>query len=344
VCVCVCVCVCACMCVHACVCVCAESLFLVVSSLKWLICEHFSSVSLAEEFEQLDDENQGDSPPVVLHLPQSNDETSLDQSPVHLSQQDNGLLTVGVQSTSWSPLVNQSPLQSPSGSNSHEPSPTPYLESSDSSRESPIPKLHDKLYRTHDQKQKPIRSHDQQGRSHDQQSRSHDKQGRSHDQLSKSHDQKGSSHDEQHGSNDEQYGSNDEQHGSHGQHYHVVYRAHDPSERSLNMPPITSNQLYTTPESFSCPNLSSLQTYGNEHGNTDDSMSAIWDDHHHDNCASMDSIHIRSLSGQQHTPLARRSTIITTTLPAVTEEVTPSPPSHVYKVMMCVASLYIMLI
>ena len=274
-------------------------------------------MSLAEEFEQLEDEKQGDSPPVVLHLqPQSNDETSLDQSPIHSSHQDNGPL-VGERSTSWSPLVNQSPLQSPSRSNSNGPSPSPYLESSDSSRESPIPTSHDQLYRTHDHKWKSTRLPDQQGRSRNQQGRQHDQQRELFDQ--------------QHGSHDEQYGSHDQ----------VIYRSHDQARRSLDVP-ITPNNLYATPESFSCPNLSRLQAYGSQHhGKSDGGMSAIWDDHHHDNCASMDSIHITSLSGQQqqHTPLTRRSTIITTTaLPALQEESTPSPPSHVFKVMIGVAS------
>jgi len=274
-------------------------------------------VSLAEEFEQLDDEKQGDSPPVVLHLqPQSNDETSLDQSPVHSSHQDNGPL-VGERTSGWSPLVNQSPLQSPSRSNSHGPSPSPYLESSDSSRESPIPTSHEqspRLYRTRDHKWKPTRSHYQQG------------------------NQLGRSDDQQHGLHDQQYGSRDEQYGSHDQ---VIYRSRDQTKGSLEVP-VTPNHLYATPESFSCPNLSSLQAYESQyhHGKNDSGMSAIWDDHHHDNCASMDSIHLKSLSGQQqHTPLARRSTIITTTaLPALQEETTPSPPSHVFKVRIGVAS------
>ncbi|XP_065903702.1 ras and EF-hand domain-containing protein homolog isoform X2 [Dysidea avara] len=250
-----------------------------------------SAVSLAEEIEQLDDEKQGDSPPVVPHIqPQSNDETSLDQSPVHSSHQDEGQLavTVGELSTSWSPQVNQSPLQSPSGSNSRGPSPTPYLESSDSSRESPIPTSHDhqkKVYRSYPHKQKQSRSHDQGGYV-------------SHDQRS---------------------------------HYKV--------KRSQSIQITSSKPLYSTTRNFSCPDMFGLQAYGHQphyHGKSGGSISAVWDDHHHDNCASVDSIHIRSLSDQQHTPLRRRSSITgTTMLPVVTEESRPqsySPPSHVYKV------------
>ena len=298
----------------------------------------YSAVSLAEEFEQLDDEKQGDSPPVVLHLqPQSNDETSLDQSPIHSSHQDEGQLavTVGELSTSWSPQVNQSPLQSLSGSNSRGPSPTPYLESSDSSRESPIPTSHDhqkKLYRSHPHERKPSGSHDQQHRSHDQGHGSHDQQYEFHGQYCRSHDQ---SHE-----------SYNQEHGSHGyvSHDQVLHSSHNIPDRPQNIQITSSQQLYSTTESFSCPDMSVLQAYGQQHyhGNSGGSISAVWDDHHHDNCASMDSIHTRSLSDQQHTPLRRRSSIIgTTMLPVVTEESRPqstSPPSHVYKVMIGMAS------
>ena len=82
-----------------------------------------------------------------------------------------------------------------------------------------------------------------------------------------------------------------------------------------------------------------LQAYGHQPHHHRRGISAVWDDYHHDNCASMDSIHIRRLSDQQHTPLRRRSSITgTTMLPAVTEESRSSPPRHVYKVMIDMAS------
>ena len=296
--------------------------------LPLLCCTYYSAISLAEEFEQLDNE-KGDSPPVVLHLqPQSNDETSLDQSPVHSSRQDDRQLVVAVgqSSSSWSPVQNHSPLLSPSCSNSCGLS--PYLESPDDSRESPIPQSHDnsaRLYRSHDQKLKQTGSHDQLNRSHDRHSGLHDQYNASHDQYHGSHDELSASHNRR-----TQYQTN----------------------KSLSIP-YASDQLYGTPESSSCPNLSMLQMDEHHLSNTSGGMSAVWDDHYHDNCASVDSIplHVKNSSGQhQHAPSARRSALITT-LPAVTEESGSfqrsfSPASHIYKVMFGVASccMYIMLL
>ena len=94
-------------------------------------------------------------------------------------------------------------------------------------------------------------------------------------------------------------------------------------------------------DSFSCPNLSTLEHYSKSRH----FQSAIWDERHHDNHASITNIHLDSGTVHDHHSNHYASNIGTTpnTLSPVVEEPSPSanPPSHIYKVMICMASLCI---
>ena len=274
---------------------------------------------MAEEFEQLD--QQHDTPPVMLHIPSTG--ISHDSSSTHVTS-DNVL--PGDTPTEWSPLVGQSPLMSPSLTNSRQLTPSPYLESSDS-RESPIPVM------SHDHTQKIYRSHGHRGNG-------------SHEQSSSPPSQGSGSHDHQHYHN---RGSHDHQHYHGGSHDHQHYHnggSHDQG----------SYDAYISMDSFSCPNLSTLDGYGEKRHLqhfSNDGNSAIWDDHYHDNCASMSNIHLQSGTsrdrpGNRHTPSRRSLNGTSNILPSLVEESTsPStlpPPSHVYKVMIYMASLVLVFI
>lgn len=229
---------------------------------------------MAEEFDQLDQHDN--TPPVVLHLPP---EMSRD---THIATD---IMLPGDMSTEWSPLVNQSPLMSPSPA-----SLSPYLESSES-RESPLPvKSHgvQKLYNgSHDHDEPAARSY--------------------HHPISQ---------------NDLH---NQQQHGNH------MMESHDQE----------SYEAYANIDSFSCPNLSTLEAYGErrhlQHFSSG-GQSAIWDDRYHDNCASMTNIHVQHQNNRDHhsnNTSTRRASTTQNNLPAVVEESSsPSakPPSHVYKV------------
>ena len=120
-----------------------------------------SAASLAEEFEQLDEEKHGDSPPVVFHLqPQLDDEISLEPSPVH------SLSPVEI----WNNWAHLSPLHSSSSSCSE----TPYLESSIYYKQYPTSRVHlARSYRSHDHKVRRYQSHVQKHVSDDQDNRSY---------------------------------------------------------------------------------------------------------------------------------------------------------------------------
>jgi len=253
-----------------------------------------SAISLAEEFEQLDEQNG--TPPVVLQLPSG---ISNDSSSTHITS-DNGL--PGNASTEWS---SQSPSMSPSLSNSYQHSPAPYLESPGSG-ESPFPmKSHDpqtsqrhkgQTFGSHDQPKPP---HGQEIGSHDQQTVLHDQKRGSHDQIMDSHD------------------------------------------------------AYMCTDSFSCPNLSVLESYGEKQQLYHNNHSTIWDSRHHDNCASMVNIHLQTDNnhdnhGNHHVVPTRSSyNISSSVLPCVVEESSPStlmsPPSHIYKVMRLVWLIFVLL-
>lgn len=260
-------------------------------------------------------DKQNDTPPVMLYLPAA--EISHDSSSTHITS-DNVL--PGDTSTEWSPLM------SPSMTNSRQLTPSPYLESSDS-RESPIPMSYDhtqKMYRSH--------SHGKGSGSHEQQS----------SPESGSHDHQSGSHDHQHRSHDQYTGPHDHQHYHNGE-------SHDQGSHDQG-----SYDAYISMDSFSCPNLSTLESYGEkrhlQHFSNDGN--SIWDDRYHDNCASMSNIHLQSGTsrdrpGNRHTPSRRSFNGVSNILPSLVEESTsPStlpPPSHVYKVMINMAypNLYV---
>ena len=288
---------------------------------------------MAEEIEQLN--QQDDMPPVTLCLPSA--EISCNSSSTHVTS-DN-MLPGGI-SAEWSPAI------SPSITNSLQPSPSPYFGSSDSGRESPISVSHDHrqhLYRSHDHNES--RSHDHnESRSHDHNgSRSHDHQRSVYSEESESHDQQ---HSHTRGSHDQHYRdgeSHDHQHyhdgGSHDQHYHNG--SHDQGQY----------ETYIGPDSYSCPNLSTLEDYGEKRRLqhfSNNGHSAIWDDRYHNNCASMSSIHLQSGTshdclGDHRSPTRPSFNGVSNILPSVVEESTsPStsaPPSHVYKVITSMASI-----
>ena len=283
---------------------------------------------MAEEFEQLYQQN--DTPPVMLHLPSAN--MSHDSSSTHITS-DNVL--PGDTSAEWSPL-GQSPLMSSSLTNSRQLTPSPYLESSDS-RESPIPMSHDhtqQLYRL--QGRKGSGSHEQQSSP---ESELHDPY-----QNGGSHDQHRRSHDHHHYHNGESHDPHDHQH------YH--YRgSHDQGSHDQG-----SYDAYISMDSFSCPNLSTLESYGEKRHLqhfSNDGNSAVWDDRYHDNCASMSNIHLQSGTsrdrpGNRHTPSRRSFNGVSNILPSLVEESTSPPtmppPSHVYKVMIDMASLIVFML
>ena len=265
-------------------------------------------------------------PPVTLCLPSA--EISCNSSSTHITS-DNMLL--GDISAEWSPAI------SPSITNSLQPSPSPYFGSSDSGRESPISVSHDHtqhLYRSHDHNGS--RSHDHNG------SKSHDHNGsRSHDHQRSVYSEESESHDQQHshtrGSHDQHH--RDEESHDH-QHYHVR-GSHDQGQY----------ETYIGPDSYSCPNLSTLEDYGEKQRLqhfSNNGHSAIWDDHYHNNCASMSSIHLQSGTshdrlGDHRSPARPSFNGVSNILPSVVEESTsPStnvPPSHVYKVIASMASI-----
>ena len=272
---------------------------------------------MAEEFEQLDKLN--DTLPVMLHLPAA--ETSHDSSSTHITSD----VLPGDTSTEWSPLM------SPSMTNSRQLTPSPYLESSDS-RESPIPMM------SHDHTHKMYRSH------------SHSKGSGSHEQQSSPESE---SHDHQHrGSHDQYTGPYDHQHYHNGgSHDHQHRGSHDQGSQDQG-----SYDAYISMDSFSCPNLSTLEKYGEKRHLqhfSNDGNSAIWDDRYHDNCASMSNIHLQSGTsrdrlGNRLTPSRRSFNGVSNILPSLVEEsVSPStlpPPSHVYKVMIDMASPNVILL
>ena len=173
--------------------------------------------------------------------------------------------------------------------------------SSSQSSESPIPMARPGSYRSHDQ-QEPL----------------HSRGNRSHDQR---YDQNRESPDQRHS----QYRESPDQ----------VKGSHDPA----------AYDAYVM-DSFSCPNLSTLEHYGEsrhlQHF-SGDGQSAIWDERFHNNCASMTNIHLESGTARDYHSNHYTSNIGATpnTLSPVAEEPSPSanPPSHVYKVMVCMASL-----
>lgn len=272
---------------------------------------------MAEEFEQLD--NQSGTPPVMLQLPS---ELSHDSSSTQLTT-DNVL--PGDTSTDWS--VDQSPLMSPYGQSSTS------LESS----ESPVPMTTQRLYKPHTLKKPTVGSHDSQ-RSHDP-PRSLYYGSHAHDQP-KSHDQPGS-HD-QSGSHDQprSLSQSSQEKRSHNQNR----GSHDHDKGSHELVPYDA---YMQQDSFSCPDLSMLDGYGErrhaQHFSAD-GQSAIWDERFHDNCASMTNIHFQSGTARDHpSNHAARISVAPNNLPSVVEESSPSsahPPSHVYKVMIDMASYY----
>ena len=127
--------------------------------------------------------------------------------------------------------------------------------------------------------------------------------------------------------------------GSHGPHNREspdqVKASHDPA----------AYDVYVK-DSFSCPNLSTLDHYGKSQrlGHfSGDGQSAIWDERYHDNCASMANIHLDPGTAHDYRSNHYASNIGATpnTLSPVVEESSPSanPPSHIYKVMIDMASL-----
>lgn len=271
-----------------------------------------SAISLAEEFEQLD--RGSVTPPVVLQLPS---EMSHDSSSTHMTSD---YLMAGDTSTEWSPMVGQSPLMSPSLNNSYQMSPEPHLESCDS-RESPIPmRSHEthRLYRSSEYKGPVIESHDppynQKNEAHYQRSGSPDHTKGSHDKESKPRQKKRSL---------------DHMKGSHDQG--------------------SSYDAYVSADSFSCPNLSTLENYAQQQRQMkhyyNEGHSAIWDDRYHDNCTSMTDL---LGTDNDHDNNHHNAAVTPGFLPSVAEESSPStlatnPPSHVYKVIIGMASLIVYL-
>ena len=256
---------------------------------------------MAEEIEQLD--HQSDTPPVMLHFPYT--EMSHDSSSTRVTSDE---LPCDTSSTGWSPSVGQSPLMSPSTNSGHLSASSSSLESS----ESPVPMARQGSYRSHDPK-KPavtVASHDQHGPPRSQENRSHDQR---HGQNRESPDQR---HSQSRESPDQLKGSHD---------HPAAYDAY-------------------VKDSFSCPNLSTLERYGksrNLQHYSADGQSAIWDERFHDNCASMTNIHLEPRDYHSNNYYTSNIGATPNTLSPVVEEPSPSanPPSRVYKVMICMASL-----
>ena len=205
-----------------------------------------------------------------------------------------------------------SPAISPSITNSRQLSPSPYFGSSDSGRESPISMSHDPT-------QQLYRSHDHQRSVHSEESESRDQQ-----------------HYHNEGSHDQNYHDG----GSHDQHYHGR-GSHDQGQY----------ETYISTDSYSCPNLLTLEDYGErrhlQHF-SNNGQSAIWDDRYHDNCASMSNIHLQSGTsrdrlGNHRSPARHSINGLSSILPSVVEEsLSPSsnaPPSHVYKVIIGITAI-----
>ena len=227
-------------------------------------------------------------------------EMSHDSSSTHVTSD---ALPGDTTSTEWSPLVGQSPLISPSTNSGH---------LSSSSSESPIPMIAQVTYRSHEPKEPSVGSHGHQRPPYSQENGSHDpKQGPPHNQK--------------HGSPD-------------------PYNRKSPDQVKASPDP-AAYDVYVK-DSFSCPNLSTLDHYGKSQrlGHFfGDGQSAIWDEHYHDNCTSMTNIHLDPGTAHDYRSNHHASNIGTTpnTLSPVVEESSPSanPPSHVYKVMIDMASL-----
>ena len=256
----------------------------------------------------------------------SDHDESCDEAPVSFE-----LLGYQVLSTKWSPAI------SPSITDSLQPFPSPYFGSSDFGRESTMSDHTQYLYRSHDHNGS--RSHDHNG------NRSHDHQRSVYSEESESHDQ---THSHTRGSHDQHYRdgeSHDHQHyhngGSHDQHYHSG--SHDQGKC----------EAYIGSDSYSCPNLSPLQLedYSEKRHlqhSSNNGHSAILADSYHNNCASMSNIHLQSGTSHDHlgdhrSPARCSFNGVSNILPSLVEEPsspsTNAPCSHIYKVIIGMASI-----
>ena len=283
---------------------------------------------MAEEIEQLD--HQSDTPPVMLQFPYM--EVSHDFSSTRVTSDE---LPCDTSSTGWSPSVGQSPLMSPSTNSGQLIINT--SSSSLESPESPVLMARQGSYRSHDSKKRAVTvgSHEQHGPLRSRESGLHDQRhGQNRESPDQRHSQNRELHDQRHGQNRE---SLDQRHGHNRE-------SSDQLKGSRDHP--AAYDAYVK-DSFSCPNLSTLECYGEsqhlQHFSAD-GQSAIWEERFHDNFASVTNIHLESGTAHDyHSNNYYTSNICATpnTLSPVVEEPSPSvnPPSHVYKVMICMASL-----